>query len=593
MIGRRSPISALVYVTGSSISFFVGSALYGTFSATGLRQILMASLVFLVLNLVCYPLLEQALSRSYVQRVLVTLLSGLSVIALLGWIPGASLASATILSGVVAAGLGGEITRTTERWLRSRDSAPESRPKSVLVVGAGEAGEMLLRQVQHQPGLYREVVGFLDDDPEKQGEYINGDSPVLGKTDDLVPVCRDHDVDEVIIAMPSVDGEVIRSVISQRSSLNADMRIVPGIKDIIEGDFRWNQIRPVKPEDLLGRETVEVDRSRLGDFLRGKTVLVTGAAGSIGSYLVQHLLEHPVSSVVGLDFNESNLYELEVSELNQSKRSRFSGVLSDVRDAESCREVIAKHKPDVVLHAAALKHVPMVERHPLEGIKTNVKGCINVFEAVAGEDVEHCLLISTDKAVNPKNVMGYTKKMGERLVATYQRTTDDTRYAAVRFGNVLGSRGSVVPLFKRQIEDGGPVTVTDPEMVRYFMTPSEAVKLVLTAASFDHHGSTYVLDIGDPISIMDLAHQLIALMGYEPETDIPIEIVGLREGESLEETLWSDDVSPERTDHSKIRRIDASPLSEETLNSFRAFLSSPPKDSKQLIETFKNHLFQS
>lgn len=587
---RNSPIRSFLTIGVCSALFFgIGLSGLGFFGAIDLRRGLILSLIYLLIHLVTLPFVLDRLRDSPVARALLTTLAGLSVVPLSGFFLGLRFPSVNLAGGLIGAVLGGEFGVRLGEWLLPERDDGDSRVTSVLVVGAGEAGEMLLRELRHQRGLNRNVVGFLDDDPEKQGTTVDG-VPVLGTTDDLVEVCRDQDVNEVIIAMPSVDGEVIRSVTAQRSSIQARMRIVPGIREIIEGDFHWNQIRPVRPEDLLGRETVDVDETRIRDFLRSRTVLVTGAAGSIGSYLVREILEYPVEEVIGLDFNESDLYELEVSELNQNKRSRFTPTLGDVRDRANTSRLLERHNPDLVLHAAALKHVPMVERHPLQGLRTNVQGCLNVFEAAQNHGVEHCLLISTDKAVEPKNVMGYTKKMGERLVGTYQATSDSTRYAAVRFGNVLGSRGSVVPLFKRQIEEGGPVTVTDPEMVRYFMTPGEAVKLVLTAASFEDRGNTYVLDIGNPISIMDLARQLIALMGYEPETDIPIEIVGLREGEALEEKLFADSETDRGTDHPKIRRVPLDSLDQDGLDSFRDLLENPPRDREELLEVLRDYL---
>lgn len=589
-MSRNVPTTSfLVIGSFSTLGFFLGVSGLGILPGTGLDQSLLSSLLYLLLTLICVPFLVDRLRYSAVSRGLVCGLVALSVVPLTTWILGVRFAWSSVALGVLLATCFVELGGMLERRFLSGETGLKPRATSVLIVGAGEAGEMLLRELRHQPGLHRDVIGFLDDDPAKQGASLDG-VPVLGTTDDLVGVCRNTDVDEVIIAMPSVDGEVIRSVVGQRSSIQADMRIVPGIREIIEGDFHWNQIRPVRPEDLLGRETVEVDRDRIRDFLRGRKVLVTGAAGSIGSYLVREILEYPVKEVLGLDYNESDLYELEVSELKNTGQTAFTSVLGDIRDSKRCDEIVADFRPDLILHAAALKHVPMVERFPLEGVRTNVSGCLNVFDAAREHGVEHCLLISTDKAVNPKNVMGYTKRMGEQLVGTYQGLTDTTRYAAVRFGNVLGSRGSVVPLFKRQIEEGGPVTVTDPEMVRYFMTPTEAVKLVLTAASFSDGGNTYVLDIGDPISIMDLARQLIALMGYQPGTEIPIEIVGLREGESLEEKLLEESESPRTTPHPEIQRVELEGIRGGSLDEFREFLESSPADTGAFLDNFKGYL---
>ncbi|MFB6356845.1 MAG: SDR family NAD(P)-dependent oxidoreductase, partial [bacterium] len=378
----------------------------------------------------------------------------------------------------------------------------------------------------------------------------------------------------VIIAMPSVEGEVIRSVTRQADRMNAHLRIVPGIRKIIEGDVHWNQIRTVQPEDLLGRETVEVDQSRIRSHFRGKTVLVTGAAGSIGSQLVKQIAEHPVQTIYGVDINESGLYELEASELEPKQRKKFDSILGDIRERDHLEQIIDESRPDIVLHAAALKHVPMVERQPVEGFKTNVYGTLNVFELAVDHAVDEVVLISTDKAVSPENFMGMTKRIDERLVSTFHQKNSSTDFMAVRFGNVLGSRGSVVPLFQRQIEKGGPVTVTDPDVRRYFMTPTEAVKLVLMASVLRETPPIHVLELGDPIKILDLARQLIALSGYEPDTEIPITFTGLREGETMEETLFSPDEEKQSTEHPKIRATAAPVYSDEEIARIRNFLEN-------------------
>jgi len=446
--------------------------------------------------------------------------------------------------------------------------------RQVLIVGAGEAGEMVLREIKNNPGLNRVVVGFVDDDKAKQNARVDS-VPVLGKTGEVAQICADRKIDEVIIAIPSAPGSVIRSVTRQADRLNADLRIVPGIREIIEGDVQWNQIRTVMPEDLLGRETVEIDDDRLRSFLTNQRVIVTGAAGSIGSQLVEELFHYPVDVVMGLDINESGLYELEASRLSPENRDQFISVLGDIREKNVLEEAVNRIKPDLVLHTAALKHVPMSERHPREVIKTNLAGTRNLLETVAEYQVDDCLVISTDKAVQSKNLMGLSKRLNERMVASVDQKHEDTRFCAVRFGNVLGSRGSVVPLFKEQIRRGGPVTVTDPEVERYFMTPAEAVRLVLTAASFQQGGTLYVLDLGDPIRILDLARQLISLSGHEPETEIPIVFTGLRKGETMEEKLLRDRETPRETPHDQIRKVSIPPLRGAEFNRLNKIMDRP------------------
>lgn len=561
-----------------SVPFLLSGYLLPTGRAFFHPGAVLAGLVSLLFLLLLLPFEEHSVFPRFLTRAIIVGTVALSTVGVLVWsfahpprmlaVMAAAAATYAVLYGFdrIAAG----------RPFDGGGSHP--RPRQVLVVGAGEAGQMLVREIRSHAGLNRSVVGFVDDDPKKQsGTGIDG-IPVLGGTDRMAEFCRRLDVDEVIIAMPSVDGSVIRSVTRQAHRLNASLRIVPGIREIIEGDLRWNQIRTVRPEDLLGRETVRVDDERIREFFRGKAVLVTGAAGSIGSHLVQSLVRYPVQSVVGLDFNESGLYELEASELTATQRNAFEPVLGDVRDAALVRTTLEEHRPDVVLHAAALKHVPMVEHHPREALRTNLTGSLNVFRAALRSEVDHCLLISTDKAVEPRNIMGYTKRVGEKLVGSLPSEKNDTRFAAVRFGNVIGSRGSVVPLFKRQIEKGGPVTVTDPDAVRYFMTPGEAVKLVLMATSLDDRGAVYVLDLGDPVSILDLARQLITLAGYEPDTEIPITITGLREGEKMEEKLLGTDEEAEDTVHPKIQRIRPSPLDDRQFDRLESLLEDPPND---------------
>jgi FlaA1/EpsC-like NDP-sugar epimerase len=429
-----------------------------------------------------------------------------------------------------------------------------SKIKNLLIIGAGEAGEMLLREIKRQPDLKRNVVGFVDDD---LGKKAPGGGEILGTTGEIPELIQKYEIDEVIIAIPSAPGKFIRRVTRQADRFNAKLRIIPGIREIIEGDVSWKQIRDIKAEDLLGREVVSVDEEKISGFLEEKTVLVTGGAGSIGGRLVKKLLASPVSQVIALDINESALYELEMTCRATKDKNKFRPVLADVRDRIRIEQIVEEYKPDLILHAAALKHVPMLERFPAESIKTNLGGTINVFEVALENRVPKCLLVSTDKAVEPCNTMGLSKRVGEYLIGTYQARSKDTVYSAVRFGNVLASRGSVVPLFKKQIEQGGPVTVTDPEVVRYFMTISEAVKLVLTAATYEEEGRIYVLDLGEQVKILDLARQLISLAGYQPQKEIEIVFKGLREGEKLEEKLFAAGEEVARTEHPLIREIKA------------------------------------
>ncbi len=568
----------IIYSLWTAVAFIAGiwliNGLFFPWNLIGLLGGILAGLVVGLLFLVLRPLPVEIRWA----RWLLLLVVGLSLVAPFAWLGDYYPGLMAISAGFLIAGVGYEILHES---LKSYGTGRLTR--RVLIVGGGEAGRMLLREIQGNPALDREVAGFLDDDPNKRRvKHL----PVLGETTAVAEICREYNIDEVIIAMPSVDGAIIRQITRQAARMNAHLRIVPGIREIIEGDVYWNQIREVKSEDLLGRETVKVNEEKIRGFLRQKTVLVTGAAGSIGSCLVEEILKHPISRLVGVDINESALYELEAEQASAGEQNNFETVLMDIRDTQLVKNLVADYQPDLILHAAALKHVPVLEKFPMEGIKTNIYGTENLLEAAGEQEVEDCVVISTDKAVLPESVMGMTKRVGEYLIRAYQDNYE-TCYSAVRFGNVLGSRGSVVPLFKRQIEKGGPVTVTDAEVVRYFMTPGEAVKLVLSAASFRQPGSVHVLDLGDPIRILDLARQLISLSGFAPDVDIPIVFTGLREGEKMEEQLFFPGEKKEDSPHSDIQKVRAPRLDTERKKLLEELKNQLPSEKKKARKKLK------
>lgn len=420
----------------------------------------------------------------------------------------------------------------------------------VLLIGAGDAGEIIIRENNKHPELGKEIVGLIDDDPHKSNLQIHG-IEVLGNRYDIPDVIEEYSIDEIIIAIPSAKGNEIKELYEICSDNDVIVNILPGMFEILNGDVSLNQIREVKVEDLLGREQVKLNNKEIADHVEGKTVLVTGAGGSIGSELCRQIARFNPQRLVMLDIYENNLYFLDLELLDRYKHIDFIPVIASIRDRDKLRYLFAKYQPDVVFHAAAHKHVPLMEHNPEEAVKNNIFGTRNLIEVADEFDVERFVLISTDKAVNPTNVMGASKRVAEMFVQTINKRSE-TKFMAVRFGNVLGSNGSVIPLFKKQIAQGGPVTVTHEEVTRYFMTIPEAVQLVIQAGSIGKGGEVFVLDMGEPVKIMDLARDLIKLSGLKVGEDIEIEVSGLRPGEKLYEELLHDNEDNISTEHERI-----------------------------------------
>jgi len=450
-----------------------------------------------------------------------------------------------------------------------------ARGKEVIVVGAGDAGRLIVQEMQRSRLLSYTPIGFVDDDPRKQHSRIMG-VRVLGAIDDLPHVLRDQRPDELLIAMPSVSGEVRRRIFETAQQAKVPVKTLPGLYELIAGDLGLaGQIRPVQVEDVLGREQVEVDFREVASYLEGQTVLVTGAGGSIGSELCRQIARIRPTRLILVDNAEGALFEIE-QEMKERDFTAAVPQLVDVKDrAVMRREVFEKYRPTIVFHAAAYKHVAMLETHPLASVRNNVGGTRVCAELSAEFGVERFVLISTDKAVNPKTVMGQSKALCEWVVESLGHRRDiPTRFVAVRFGNVLNSSGSVIPIFRKQIERGGPVTVTHPDMTRYFMTIPEAVSLVVQAGAIGGRGQVFVLDMGDPVKIIDLAQNMIRLSGKQPRLpdeevtsprDIPIRFIGSRPGEKIHEELWSGNESLGETVHPKIRRLSRPPVDPEWL----------------------------
>ncbi|BAW01142.1 epimerase/dehydratase WbiI [Thermus thermophilus] len=437
-------------------------------------------------------------------------------------------------------------------WEEKKGRGKGGTKKRVLVVGAGEAGTMVVREMLRHPeaGLY--PVGFLDDDPNKRGQTIAG-VRVVGALDDLPRAVRALEVDEVLVAIPSAPGSVVRKVVELARAVGVSYRILPGIHEILSGRVGLSQIREVRVEDLLRREPVRLNLEEIAGYLEGRVVLVTGAGGSIGSELVRQVARFHPEQVVLLGRGENSLFSLEKELEAQWPELRYKVVVADVRDQDRLRRVFQAYRPQVVFHAAAHKHVPLMEVQPDEAILNNVGGTHNVVKLCLEFGVERLVNISTDKAVNPTSVMGASKRVAEQVVAWgASRAAPGQVFVSVRFGNVLGSRGSVVPLFLEQIKRGGPVTVTHPEMRRYFMTIPEAAQLVLQAGGMGENGRVYVLDMGEPVRILDLAKDLIRLAGFEPYRDIDIVFTGVRPGEKLFEELLTAEEGTEASYHEKI-----------------------------------------
>ena len=438
-----------------------------------------------------------------------------------------------------------------------------AKRKNILLIGAGDSGQAILRQLLIKSSKQFSVIGFLDDDKTKIGKKMHG-IPIIGAIKDLDKL--NISFDEIYICVPSANNSQMSLIVEACKKTNKPYKTLPSISELIEGKVSFSQFREVSLLDLLGREEVKLDKSSINDFIKGKRVLVTGAGGSIGSELVRQCIKFQPSILVMVDISELNLFEIDREIINEDSKILFKPVLSDIRDSSVVDQVFDEFRPQVVFHAAAYKHVPMQEYFPWEAVKTNVFGTYNVSSISVKYDVEKFVLVSTDKAVQPVNVMGATKRIAEMVTQDFNRKQNTTEFMAVRFGNVLGSSGSVIPIFQEQIKNGGPVTVTDPDMERYFMSIPEASQLILQAGSIGNGGEVFILDMGEPIKIIDIANELIRLSGYEPELDIPIAITGTRPGEKKIEELSLPTEQLDKTKHKKIFVLNDPDITKETLS---------------------------
>lgn len=420
----------------------------------------------------------------------------------------------------------------------------------VMIVGAGDAGVMLLREFKNSSHLHKTVECIIDDDPAKKGKIING-VRIIGGRDCIEEGVAKYEIDEIIIAMPAVERQQIRDILDICKNTGCELRILPGVYQLVNGEVSISNLRRVNIEDLLGREPIELQLDSVRAYVKGKVVMVTGGGGSIGSELSRQIAGYAPKQLIIFDVYENNAYDIQQELKKKHPELDLVVLIGSVRNTARINSVIAEYRPDIIYHAAAHKHVPLMEDSPNEAIKNNVMGTFKTAEAACRYGVKKFILISTDKAVRPTNIMGASKRICEMIIQSFNALSS-TEFAAVRFGNVLGSNGSVIPLFKKQIEAGGPVEVTHPDIIRYFMTIPEAVSLVLQAGTFAKGGEIFILDMGAPVKILDLAENLIRLSGYEPYKDIEIKFIGLRPGEKLYEELLLNEENKTKTANNRI-----------------------------------------
>ena len=455
----------------------------------------------------------------------------------------------------------------------------------MIIIGAGYSGEKICREINNNPHLNYDIVGFLDDDARKIGRAIH-EIKVIGTVEDLSATVQKTQADEILIAITNAGGKQMRRIVDACKETSVPFKTVPGYGELINGKLSVKAIRDVAYRDLLGRKIVQLDETGIESYLRGKTILVTGAGGSIGSELCRQICRFNPRSILLFERAESHLYHIDLELKNSFAGVNVTPILGDILDNQQLETTFMHYNPEVVFHAAAYKHVPMLEIQPWKAVENNIKGTANVLDFSIRHHVEQFVFVSTDKAVRPTNVMGASKRTAEMLIQCQPNLDEvQTRFSIVRFGNVLGSIGSVVPLFKKQIEQGGPVTVTHPEVTRYFMTIPEACQLILQAGAMGgDQVNVYVLDMGKPIKIVDMAKDLIRLSGFEPEKDIKIEYIGLRPGEKLYEELITEGEGIVPTSHKKIMALHGESCNFASLNGTieKLIQSSRNQDGKEI-----------
>jgi len=474
-------------------------------------------------------------------------------------------------------------------YLIKVEDEDEPKPKRLLIIGAGAMGEKIFRLIKDSAGKKYEVVGFLDDHPVKIGKLIHG-VKVLGKISDIRSVNEKISADEALIAITTASAEQMRAIVKQCKRSGIPFKTLPGPDEMINGNFSIGSIREVSYSDLLGRKDVRLDEGRIGDYIEGRVVLVTGAGGSIGSELCRQICRFKPKQILLYERAESPLFEIDLELRTHFKGFGIVPLLADIQNMTQLERVFQDFRPEIVFHAAAYKHVPMLESHAWKAVRNNILGTFNLSECATKYDVDRFVFVSTDKAVRPTNVMGATKRIAEILIQNQEAYKKcRTKFMIVRFGNVVGSAGSVLPLFKRQIEKGGPITVTHPDVTRYFMTIPEAAQLILQAGAMGEGGEIFILDMGDPIKIDHIARDLIRLSGLEPDKDIKIDYVGLRPGEKLYEELITEGEGIVETEHRKIMVLRGSHQNLQVLNGNIGKLAALAEDqnTEAIIERLK------
>ena len=436
------------------------------------------------------------------------------------------------------------------RYLRNRVPGSQKGTENVMIIGAGQAGRQLIREYAVSSHLNSRVACLIDDNPAKHGRILEG-VRIVGGRRDIPQAVKRYDIRKIIFAIPSLQGAGRQEILNICSKTGCQIQVVPGIYQLVKGEVTISKLRRVELQDLLGRDPIRVNLGEICGYINDKTVLITGGGGSIGSELCRQIARHKPRRLVIFDIYENNAYDIQMELRREHPELTLDVCIGSVRDRRRVDDLLDTYQPDLIFHAAAHKHVPLMEDSPNEAIKNNVIGTLKTARTASHYQVKKFILISTDKAVNPTNIMGASKRLCEMVIQLIGRHST-TEFAAVRFGNVLGSNGSVIPLFRRQIEHGGPVTVTHPDIIRYFMTIPEAVSLVLEAGAYAKNGQIFVLNMGDPVRIADLAKNMIRLSGYEPEKEIKIKYIGLRPGEKLYEELLMNEEGMQTTENSRI-----------------------------------------
>ncbi len=480
------------------------------------------------------------------------------------------------------------VARFSQRGIKNLKTRRQhtEKMKNVLIVGAGEAGNAIIKEIVNSKFVNLKIVGIVDDDKGKRGKFLHG-IKVIGDRNDIVDIAETYHVDEIIIAMPTVSAMEMKGILDICKQTGCELKRLPGMYQLVNGDVSISKLKDVDVNDLLGREPIKVDLDSIMGYVSGKVVMVTGGGGSIGSELCRQVASHNPKQLVIVDIYENTTYDIQQELRRNYPELDLVVLIASIRNTKRVDQIFEKYHPEIVYHAAAHKHVPLMEDSPNEAVKNNVLGTWKVVQAADKHKVKRFVMISTDKAVNPTNIMGATKRICEMIIQTYNNRSE-TEYVAVRFGNVLGSNGSVIPLFKKQIEGGGPVTVTHPDIIRYFMTIPEAVSLVLQAGAYAKGGEIFILDMGEPVKIVDLARNLILLSGHKPNEDIQIVFTGLRPGEKLYEEMLMKEEGMQDTANKLIHIGKPIQMDEEKflrqLEEIKEYVVTEPKDIREWVQ---------